>query len=91
MSTTGHWSSRSSSPRKLRQARELAEKIFGGRATSYNPHLSLMYGDLGETKRNAARQAIEGTPFPPFVPEVLEAVAIEGPPDRWPSRMQLVL
>ncbi len=50
-----------------------------------------MYGDLPETARLEARRTIEATRFPAFVPEVLQAVGVEGPPDRWPSRVQLTL
>ncbi len=76
---------------ELRRARELAIKTFRGGAAPYEPHLSLMYGDLPEAARSEALRTIETTHFPAFVPEVLQAVGVDGPPDRWPSRVQLAL
>lgn len=75
----------------LRGAREAAARMFGLEAGGYEPHLSLMYGDLPPGVRSEARRSIEPTRFPSFAPEVLEAVEITGPPDRWPSRVQVLL
>jgi 2'-5' RNA ligase len=75
----------------LRRARDAAIGTFGGSAGGYEPHLSLMYGELPEEKRTEALRALAGTAFPSFVPEVLEAVEITGPPDRWHSPVQIMM
>src|SRR5258708_2249787 len=75
----------------LRNARDAAAGMFGAEAGRYEPHLSLMYGDLSPAVRSDAQRIVESMLFPSFAPAVLEAVGITGPPDRWPSRGQVLL
>lgn len=77
---------------ELQQVRSAAERIFGSKSpVPFEPHLSLMYGELPRATKEEARRSIEATQFPPFRPEVVEAVEIKGAPDRWPSRVQVAL
>ena len=77
---------------ELQHARSEAERIFRSTSPSpYEPHLSLMYGDLPRARKEEAMRSMEATAFPPFRPEIVEAVEISGPPHRWPSRVQVAL
>jgi 2'-5' RNA ligase len=77
---------------ELHNARVAAERLFGSRSPSpFEPHLSLMYSDMPRDWKEDARRGIEATVFPPFRAEVVEAVEISGPPDKWPSRVQVAL
>lgn len=75
----------------LARARDVATRAFRADAGAYEPHLSLMYGDVSAEVREEARRSIEATAFPPFVPEVLQLVDCVGPPDRWHAPLQLQL
>jgi 2'-5' RNA ligase len=76
---------------ELQRVRSVAEQIFGKSAEPFRPHMSLVYGDLPAETREAVAREIEATRFVPFAPEVLEAVETVGPPDRWPSKVQVAL
>ena len=77
---------------ELHHARDAAERLFGSKSPDpFEPHLSLIYGELPRATKEEAMRGIEATAFPPFRPEVIEAVEIDGPPHNWPSRVQVAL
>jgi putative hydrolase of the HAD superfamily len=77
---------------ELHRVRDVAERLFGSKSPDpFEPHLSLMYGDLPRATKEEARRSIEATEFPPFRAEVVEAVEIIGMPHQWPSRVQVAL
>lgn len=68
--------------RALEAAHWRARELFGASLESFMPHLSVLYGDLPETEKQAVIARLNGWPTR-FTVEAIDVYATEGQPEDW--------